>query len=53
MFTVGYRIETTVYVVVEEEENGEEEDDDRSEYQDYIIVDLELVGYHLVKSCNN
>lgn len=56
MFMVVYRIETTVYEKEEREEeqkqeeyeddeNGEEQDDiDGSEYQEYSIVDLELIG---------
>lgn len=48
MFTVVYIIETTVYEEEEQEqeddENGQEEDDNGSEYQEYIIVDLEVIG---------
>jgi|SRR5680860_1050634 len=44
MFTVVYRIETTVYEYENEEEEEEEEENDEEEYREYIIVDLELVG---------
>ena len=45
-FCVVYTIETINYEEEkgEEEENDEDEENDNNEYQEYIIVDLELVG---------
>ncbi len=46
MFTVVYRIETTVYEYEneDEKEEKEEEENDEEEFREYSIVDLELVG---------
>ncbi len=40
MFTVAYRVEISVY----EEEEEEEDDVEQYEYEEKIIVDLEIVG---------
>lgn len=39
MFTVVYRMDTTVY-----EKENEEGEEDNDEYPEYIIVDLEIIG---------